>query len=243
MSKAITLYQYPHPLAFPNFSPFCMKLETYLRLTHTEYQTVTIHNPRQSPLGGKLPFIKYGDELLGDSALIINRLEEDNIHSLNHHLNDVQRAEMLCVQRMLEDHFYWVIVFSRWMSKQGWPVWSLPMKKAMPPVIGGFILNRVKTMAKRQLLGQGIGRHTEENIFKMGISDLEALNTKMGSRAWYFNDQPSVLDAIIYGFLAACLSNPWPSPVKDFILNQRNMMQYLEQIHSQYFSEFPPIKE
>lgn len=237
MNKTITLHQFPRVGKFPNLSPFCMKLETYLRMTHREYQTINLLNPRKSAVRGKLPFITYGNEVIGDSSLIIERLEADSEAPLDQHLNAEQRAEKICIQRMLEDHLYWIIVYGRWCSTAGWPVWSGGMKKRLPPFIGTVILNRIKAQVVKQLVAQGIGRFDESTIFNFGLTDLQALNTKLGNRTWYFNDQPSVIDAIIYAFLGSCISAIWPSPLKDYVLAQPNLMQYYNHIQDHYFPE------
>lgn len=52
----ITLHQPPPPPGWnvPNMSPFCVKLETYLRMAKLPYQTAP-GNPLQAPLG-KIPY-------------------------------------------------------------------------------------------------------------------------------------------------------------------------------------------
>jgi glutathione S-transferase len=243
MSKSISLYQFPRTRTVPNLSPFCMKLETYLRMTHLKYDTITTVMTRKSPLANKLPYIKYGDEFLGDSSLIIARLESDSKIPLDHHIDNIQRAESLCVQRLLEDHLYWVLVYARWFSKEGAPIWAERMKKKMPPIIKHLIMNRAKAGILKELIGHGIGRHSEETIFNMGLSDLEAMNIKMGDRIWYFNDQPSTLDAIIYSFLVVCLSATWSFPLKNFIIAHSNMLRYLNHVQAQYFPEYPSLEK
>ena len=49
----IELYQFPRAFGLPNPIPFCMKVETYLKLTGLPYE-VKDTDPRKAPLG-KLP--------------------------------------------------------------------------------------------------------------------------------------------------------------------------------------------
>lgn len=53
----ITLCQFHRAWGLPNASPFCMKIETYLRMTKLPYETKFIDNPQQAPKG-KLPYIQ-----------------------------------------------------------------------------------------------------------------------------------------------------------------------------------------
>jgi len=240
MSKNIILHQYPRAGKIPNFSPFCIKVETYLRMMALDYKMV-FSSPRKAPLG-KLPFIEYADEIIADSSSILTRLENKSETPLDEHLNEEQRAELLCVQRMLEEHFYWIGAYSRFCSTVGWPVWSAALKKRMPPLVGTFILARMKANFVKQLNNQGIGRHDEATIFKMGIADLEALNVKLQNRKWYFNNKPSTLDIIIYSFLGATLANFWACPLKNYILAQPNLLQYFQQIQKVCFPELGDVQ-
>ena len=70
----IKLYQYPTDWDLPNVSPFCMKMETYLRLAQIPYETVTIVDPRKSPKG-KLPYIDDNGQIIADSSFIIDYLK------------------------------------------------------------------------------------------------------------------------------------------------------------------------
>ena len=57
VSPAIKLFQFPRMFAIPNLSPFCCKLETWLRIAGIPYETVDTPDPRKGPKG-KLPFIE-----------------------------------------------------------------------------------------------------------------------------------------------------------------------------------------
>jgi len=71
----IKLYQFPTAFGLLNISPFCMKLECFLRLAKLDYQIVNMTNPRQGPKG-KGPYIEDGDVRMGDSSLIIDDLQD-----------------------------------------------------------------------------------------------------------------------------------------------------------------------
>lgn len=65
----ISLYQPAPAWGVLNASPFCMKLELYLRLAKIPYET-KLANPLKAP-NGKVPYIKDGDQTIGDSSFII----------------------------------------------------------------------------------------------------------------------------------------------------------------------------
>ena len=52
----IKLYQFPAAWGLPNPSPYCMKLEVYMRLAEIPYEIVTWHDPRKAPKGKDMEY-------------------------------------------------------------------------------------------------------------------------------------------------------------------------------------------
>ena len=71
----IKLHQFPTDFGLPNFSPFCMKLEVFLKMADIDYEIVEVNNPAKGPKH-KAPFIEDGDLSMGDSELIIAYLQK-----------------------------------------------------------------------------------------------------------------------------------------------------------------------
>src|SRR5215471_2253017 len=99
----IKLFQFPRMFGIPNLSPFCCKLETWLRIAGIPYEVVDTSDPRSGPKG-KLPFIEDGGGRLGDSTLISEHLMKTRNVDPDAGLDASQRAVALLVQRTLEDH-------------------------------------------------------------------------------------------------------------------------------------------
>lgn len=47
----ITVFQYPRLLGIPNMSPFCLKLEAWLRMVGIKYDIREVADPRKGPKG------------------------------------------------------------------------------------------------------------------------------------------------------------------------------------------------
>lgn len=90
----IKLFQFPHMLGIPNLSPFCCKLETWLRITGILYQVVDTPHPRKAPKG-KLPFIEDGGVRIADSSLIVDHLVRTRGVDPDARLGTSQRAMRL----------------------------------------------------------------------------------------------------------------------------------------------------
>lgn len=114
---AITIFCGFKPTGVHVWSPFVNKLETRFRLAGLSYQ-VEAGSPLQAPRG-KIPYISIldansGDQtptLLGDSALIIQKLEGDGLlDDLNSKLSSVDKFQDLAVRALLEDKLYFLQV-------------------------------------------------------------------------------------------------------------------------------------
>ncbi|HEY9597581.1 MAG TPA: Tom37 metaxin N-terminal-like domain-containing protein, partial [Cyanophyceae cyanobacterium] len=111
----ITLYTAPSLWGLPSISPACMKLETWFRMAQLLYETVvvTAQDFAIAPKG-KIPFIEYQGNIIGDSTLIIEMFKEKEGIDLDANLTSVERAISLAFRRMLKENTYWGAVYIRY---------------------------------------------------------------------------------------------------------------------------------
>ena len=80
---------YPRSPFSPSLSPFCLKLETWLRISKVPFETTTT---LQASTKGKSPWIVYNGRAIADSSIIVNFLTREFNVGLDSHLTDEQRA-------------------------------------------------------------------------------------------------------------------------------------------------------
>jgi glutathione S-transferase len=199
----ITLFQFPSYWNLPSGSPFCIKLETYLKLTKIPYQV-------------KLPFIKDGDKSIADTSLIIDYLKKTYGDKLDQNLTLEQKAIMTSVQRLCEDHLYWIIMYERWIPDYGWNVVKPVFFGKLSGPIKWFLPNLIRKNIKKACFNHGIGRFTDEERLQLGKQDLDSIATLLGSKPYFFGDSPTSLDASIWGFLTGLLNTPIPSKIREY---------------------------
>ena len=49
---------------------------------------------------------------------------------------------------------------------------------------------------------QGIGRHSKDEIEKIGLDDIKAASKILGDKPFFFGDKASVLDCVVFAFLS-----------------------------------------
>ncbi|MEO0457508.1 MAG: glutathione S-transferase family protein [Cyanobacteria bacterium P01_A01_bin.114] len=236
----ITLYQYPSGLGIRNVSPFCLKLETYLRMADLPYQLAPDADVRKSPKG-KLPYIQDQGRTIADSGLIIDYLKATYGDPLDGHLSVQERATVLAFRRLMEEHLYWVMVYSRWVEDSSWQIIRQAYFKDLPPVLNSVVPMLVRRQVLRDLHGQGVSRHSREDIYGMGIRNLQAVSDLLADKPFLMGDRPTSLDATGYGFTANLLKIPLlASPLTEYAKGLNNIVAYCDRMAERYWADLKP---
>jgi glutathione S-transferase len=88
-------------------------------MARVPYVVVDTSDPRKGPKG-KLPFIEDGGRGIADTSLIVEHLARTRGVDLDAHLDASQRAIALLVQRTLEEHYAFVVLYTHFIRADGW---------------------------------------------------------------------------------------------------------------------------
>lgn len=233
----LKVYQFPTVWG-RNISPFTLKLETWLKIAGLPYQVVPTRNPGHGPKG-KLPFIEDEDGTrVADSSLIIRHLERTRGLDLDAGLSETERAQALALQRLFEDHLYFIGVWNRWIDPDGWRATEPALFGFLPPGVRQVVPPLVRRRVRRDLVGQGLGRHSQAEQYAMGRADLAAVSTLLGERRFFFADRPSTTDAIAYGCLANLLLVPVETELKRIGASFLNLVAWTQAMDRRFAAGF-----
>ncbi|KTD65689.1 glutathione S-transferase family protein [Legionella spiritensis] len=232
----ITLYQFPGIWGLPNASPFCLKLETYLRMVELPYDIRFVANPRKSPKG-KLPCLKIDNQMLADSELIIDFLKKKFGDVLDKDITDEQKALSTFIDNTLSEKLYWIMVYFRWQDEEGWRITKNTFFGQLSFFYQLFIPNMVRKMMKKTLYMQGTGRHTRDELLFMAYKILDATSEILGHNKYFLGNQITSVDASAFGFLANIVWLPFNDPLKIYLQNKKNILQYCDRIWSTFYPE------
>jgi glutathione S-transferase len=231
----LRLHQLPALDRAPSLSPFCTKVETYLRMAAIPYETVTTVNPRSGPKG-KLPFIEDGDRRVGDSGWILTHLKSTRGDAVDAHLSPRDHAAGHALRRTLEEHFYWALVYSRWFDERHWPRLAEIFLGSLPGPVRSVAGRVALATMKRTMRAHGIGRHGRDEIMAAGNADLDALAETLGDRPFLFGDTPSSYDAVAHAFLSNTLDVDMETPLSEHARSKPALVDYCARMNARYYA-------
>jgi glutathione S-transferase len=234
--EPIVLHQPPtRPWGTPNMSPFCAKLETYLRMASVPYQAVPA-DYRRAPKG-KIPFVELDGGLLGDSQLIIEELERRlGDQSLDAGLSARDRAVGRTVRRTLEEGTYFTGLYFRWKEDEGYAVLAPEFKKMLPKAFR-LLVPMFRRKTKKQLHLQGTGRHTPDEVAAMGAADLAAVAELLGDQDFLFGTRPRTTDATVFAFLEAIAGFPVDTGVRRALDTHANLRAFRDRVRARWWKD------
>lgn len=224
-------------------SPFCLKVESFLKEAGIPYESVPFDLMRtfsRAPKG-KLPFIEDEDGIrIGDSTLIIAWLSRKHGIDLDGPLSSGQRAVSLAFRRMLDEHLYWVGVYFRWIDEAGWRVVRDKLFADIPRMARSLIATMQRRKFAAALKVQGTGRHSPEEICQLGIDDMQALSRLLADDTYFFGaSQPTLLDLWSHAFVGEIIIPPFDSSLKQGTLQFRNLADHFHRLQSRLYPSPP----
>lgn len=235
----IILYTTPPLWGLPSISPACLKLETCLRMAKVPYQRNQDLDLSLAPKG-KIPFIEDRGEFIGDSTLILQRLQQHTGIDLDRTLTSEQQAIALAFRRMLKEHTYWRLVYIRYGMEANWQQYRQVMAQMLAPnsphEIWEPIVEGLRMQFLTQLYQQGLGQHQEGEIDQLITADLQALSTFLADRPYFMGDQPTTLDATVYAHIGNLIQPPFDSAIVNAARNLTNLCQHCDRMTQHFFN-------
>jgi glutathione S-transferase len=232
----LALHQLPPLDRAASLSPFCTKVETYLRMTATPYTDVRELDTSASPKG-KLPYIVDADLKIGDSYFIIDHLKATRGDTLDIALSAAERAVGHATMRMLDEHLYWAIVHSRWLDERFSPRMQEMFLGGVPsdqrPAVTSMVLDGMRAT----LHAHGLGRHTPAEIAVRASADIDAIAALLGGKPYFGGMEPSTADAAVYAFTSSLVDVDMDTALRRCALAHANLVAHAARMRARYYPE------
>jgi glutathione S-transferase len=130
---------------------------------------------------------------------------------------------------MLDD-LYWVMSYSRWKDERYWPLFRDALMREHPSLTEEGLAKAQAFNAQRYHY-QGIGRFDPYAAMARGIADLGAIAALISERGYVHGENPTAIDAGIYGFIANIYFYDIDTPLKQFVTAHDNIVRHCRAIH------------
>ncbi|KAK8403358.1 hypothetical protein O3P69_000460 [Scylla paramamosain] len=241
----VYLYQFTRTPVLPSLSPYCLKVETWLRIADLKYENVD-HKMKYKSKKGQLPFVEVNGEEIADSAIIIKELGTRYNKDLDASLTAEQRNVAHATISMIENHFAWVVKWWRCRCPGEWVrAAKLNLQQALNTRIPNAVLNfafklRYRQAAKK-VRAHGIGVHKPEEIEEFGHNDLMVLSDLLGDKPFFFGDDPNTLDVVAFANLAqvAFMDKEVSYSLRDWMTeNCANLVEFCNRVKELAFPDW-----
>jgi glutathione S-transferase len=215
----------------PDPSPFVIKTEVQLKMAGLAYEKFQARPP-EAPKN-KLPFIDDDGTRIGDSTFIRDHIQWKHGIDLDTGLSPRQRALAWTVERVVEDHLYWAIVYFRWAVPENFD--------KGPAIFFTGAPDEVREGARSNMAGvlraQGFGRHSAEEVADLAGRSVEALAEIVGDGPYLSGELICGADATLFAGLAAALSPHFDTPLRAAIAREPNLVAYRDRMMARFYPD------
>jgi glutathione S-transferase len=232
----MTLYTFGPMLRLPDPSPFCMKAEILLKLAELPYQLD--HSGFTKAPKGKLPYLDDNGVKIADTTFIRWHLEKQHGVDFDKGLSAEQKATAWAFEKLCEDNLYWGVVRDRWMNPVNFNNGPRAFFKPVPALLRPLIVAKALREVKRNLHGQGLGRHETADCEKITVAGVKAVSDFLGSKRFLMGEAPCGADATVFSFISGLMSPVFPGPVFDAAVGHPNLVAYRDRGMARWYPDF-----
>lgn len=236
-ASRLTLYATRAGFGLPDASPFVLKTEVQLQMAGLAYERASAIPP-QAPKG-KLPYVDDHGVVVTDSTFIREHIEHTYGIDLDADLDVSQRAQAWAIERMLEDHLYFAMVWFRWLEPANFAKGPAHFADAAPEDQREQMRHDLQARKRAELHAQGLGRHAPGEIARLGIRSIDALAVLLGDKPWLMGKAPSGVDATALGMLACVLTPFFDTPLRRAAAAHANLTAYVASMMQRYYPGHP----
>jgi glutathione S-transferase len=229
----ITLYVFGPKFGLPDPSPFCMKALVLLKMAGVDFRTDTAD--LQKAPKGKAPYMDDNGTMVPDSTFIRFHLENTRGIDFDEGLSDVERAAAWAFEKLCEDNLYWAVVHSRWDRDENFNAGPAQFFQAVPAPLRPILVPIVRWQVRRDLKGQGFGRHSEAELAALATRGIDHIAAYLGGKPYLMGDKPCGADAIVFATVSNLLCDLFETPLVGATAKHKNLVAYRDRLMGQYF--------
>jgi glutathione S-transferase len=235
----ITLYNFGPGFGLPDPSPFVTKVDVLLKMANLPYRTDT-SGFRKAPKG-KIPYIEDDGEIIADSTFIRWHIEKKYGVDFDRGLSAEQRAVAWAFEKMSEEQLYFALLHSRWMDDANFAKGPAMFFRRVPAPMRLFVMQMVRRKIRQTLHGQGMGRHSPQEIVALATRSIDAMADFLGSKPFFMGAEPTGVDATTFAFAVGTLCPLFDAATRSAAERHDNLRRYVGRMTKRFYPELDQI--
>lgn len=239
MESIIYLYGVEKETNNASPSGFCQKVETYLRLRKLRYEHVATYPPMAPK--GKLPYIKYENDIIADSSFIINYIES-KIGPLVKEESALDKANIRAWKSLIEETFYPCVVYDRWCPDENYLITYQEAFGKISWPLRDCLSMYFRSLITKTLYTNGIARHSKVDVESINAECVQSVAVLLGEKKYFSGQEsPNQLDVLMYSFLVNALGYEGNVFTKSLIVANHGLLRYVEHMTKGLFPEYERV--
>lgn len=234
----ITLYTFGPAFGLPDASPFVTKAEMLLKLAGLPYQARR-GSLRRAPKG-KLPYLDDMGRIVADSTMIRWHIEKTYHIDFDAGLSAAERGIAWAAEKLMEDHLYWAVARVRWLDQANFDKGPAQFFRGVPAPVRGLAERLVRYKVRKTLWGQGLGRHSEEDLVALASKGVTSIADILGDKPYLMGNAPCGADATLFAFAGSLLCPVFDTPIRTAAEGHANLVAYMERMRAEFYPELAP---
>ncbi|XP_045151816.1 metaxin-2 isoform X1 [Echinops telfairi] len=212
-----------------------LAVQAFLQMCNLPIKVVCRSNAEYMSPSGKVPFIHVGNQVVSELGPIVQFVKAKG-HSLSDGLDEVQKAEMKAYMELVNNmlltaelYLQWCdeatvreITYARYGSPYPWP-------------LNHVLAYQKQWEIKRKMKAIGWGSKTLDQVLEDVDQCCQALSQRLGTQPYFFNKQPTELDALVFGHLYTILTTT--DELSEKVKNYSNLLAFCRRIEQHYFED------
>ncbi|CDQ76023.1 metaxin-2 [Oncorhynchus nerka] len=215
-----------------------LAVQAYLRMCNLPVHVSCRSNAEYMSPSGKVPFVHVGNQVVSELGPIVQFTKAKG-HSLSDGLDDVQRAEMKAYMELVNNMLLTAELYIQWCddttaTEISRPRYSSPYSWPLNQILA----YQKQWEVRRKMNAIGWAGKSLEQVYEDVSQCCQALSQRLGTQPYFFNKQPTELDALVFGHLFTILTTRLTSDeLGEKIKSYSNLLAFCRRIEQSYFED------
>uniref|UniRef100_V9IIZ0 Metaxin-1 n=1 Tax=Apis cerana TaxID=7461 RepID=V9IIZ0_APICE len=224
----------------PSVDTECLQVLVYAKFNGIPLKINSAGNPFTTP-NGSLPVLKTRNGTFNAVKDIIEFFRKER-YNTEYELSRKQCAKVMAYGTMLKEKLFPALQFIWWIDEKNVNELIRPWYcKALPFPFNFYYPGKFERQAHTMFvtlypLEDNITA-IENKVYSEAQKCLTLLSTSLGDSQYFLGQKPTILDAIVYSYLAPLLKAPLPNPaLQNHLKACTNLVTFISRISEKYFA-------